>query len=184
MVNKKSNKTSDKTSRSKDKTIVVKRDGEVITITDPGRYQVKLTQPDIRVTISGVFQTSGNDEVDVALVIHHQAPRTQAETVLKGVADDRSSLSLQGLIVIDEACGQSQSFLTERILLLTDQARAEAIPELEIMTDDVKCSHAASISRIPESQIFYLMSRGLSKEQAQDLVVTGFLDLSNSPARQ
>jgi Fe-S cluster assembly protein SufD len=61
-------------------------------------------------------------------------------------------------------------------LLLSDNAKAEAIPDLEILTDDVKCSHAASISRIPESQLFYLMSRGIPRSAAEDLIVNGFLE--------
>jgi Fe-S cluster assembly protein SufD len=62
--------------------------------------------------------------------------------------------------------------------LLSDQAKAEAVPELEILSDDVKCSHAASISRIPAEHLFYLQSRGLNQTQAEELVVEGFLDLS------
>ena len=68
------------------------------------------------------------------------------------------------------------SFLTEKILLLSDEARAEAVPDLEIESDDVKCSHAATISKIPEEQLFYLMSRGLSKFEGESMIVEGFLE--------
>ena len=99
-----------------------------------------------------------------------------ANTTLKGVVRDQSQLKFKGLITIDPNCGQSSSFLTERILLLSDQAHAEAIPDLEILTDDVKCSHAASISNLDEEHLFYLMSRGLSKKQVEKLIVNGFLE--------
>jgi Fe-S cluster assembly scaffold protein SufB len=81
-----------------------------------------------------------------------------------------------GRIIIDPECGDTNSFLSERILLLSDSARAEAVPDLEILTDDVKCSHAATISRIPDDQIFYLMSRGLSRQTAEEEIVSGFLE--------
>lgn len=114
----------------------------------------------------------------MTVIIHHQAPHTRANTTLRGVARDRAQIRFVGRIIIDEACGDSNSFLTERILLLSDQAKAEAVPDLEIKTDDVKCSHAASISRIPEEHLFYLMSRGIPQLQAENLIIEGFLDLS------
>jgi len=61
--------------------------------------------------------------------------------------------------------------------LLNEGARADAIPNLEIQTDEVKCSHAATVSSIPEEQLFYLQSRGLNLQTAQDLIVSGFLKL-------
>jgi len=85
-----------------------------------------------------------------------------------------------GRIIIDPECGNSNSLLTERILLLSDTASADAIPELEILTDDVKCSHAASVSRIPEEHIFYLMSRGISRKEAEEMVIEGFLESSSN----
>lgn len=147
-----------------------------VQITQAGQHVVKLTKPGEEVEISGVFQTKNDEQVEVEVIIHHQAPNTQANTTLKGVARDSSQLKFVGRIIIDKNCGNSNSFLTERILLLSDQARAEAIPDLEILSDDVKCSHAASISNIPEEQLFYLMSRGVEKKEAEELIVEGFLD--------
>jgi len=146
-----------------------------IEIDKPGKHVIKLTKKGEEVEIVGVFETKDNEKKEVEVIIHHQAPYTLANTTLKGVAKDKSSLKFVGRIIIDPDCGQSNSFLTERILLLSDQAHAEAVPDLEIMTDDVKCSHAASISNINNEHLFYLMSRGLSKLQAEELIVEGFL---------
>ena len=146
-----------------------------ITLTQPGKHVIKLTQPGEEVEIVGIFETKADQRVEVEVIVHHRAPRTRATTTLKGVARDQSQLKFKGRIIIDPKCNQTSSFLTERILLLSDQARAEAIPDLEILTDDVKCSHAASISHLDEEQLFYLMSRGLSKKQAEKLIVSGFL---------
>ncbi len=125
--------------------------------------------------IRGNFFAQHKEHIDVNLFIVHQAPHTSAQTTLKGVAKDDSHVRFFGRIKIAPNCPDVQSFLEERVLLLSDHAYAEAIPELEILSDDVKCSHAASISRIPEEHIFYLQSRGLSTAQAEQLVVEGFL---------
>lgn len=147
-----------------------------IVIKKAGEYLIELTVPGAEVQVSGVFTTSDSEISETKVIIHHKAPNTLANTTLKGAARDKSKISFTGRIIIDPKCGNTNSFLTERILLLSDDAKAEAIPDLEILTDDVKCSHAASISRIPELQLFYLMSRGISRSEAEELIVEGFLD--------
>ncbi len=148
---------------------------QVIKLTEPGEYLVELTGPGAEADITGAFAVEGTDKADVTVIIHHQAPHTRATTNLRGVGRDQSQVRFVGRIIIDENCGDTNSFLTERILLLSDQAKAEAVPDLEIMSDDVKCSHAASISQIPEEHLFYLMSRGITRRAAEELVVEGFL---------
>lgn len=147
------------------------------TIEKSGEYLVKLVGSGAEVEIAGALQAKGKEKIDVTVVIHHQAPHTRANTTLRGVGDDNATVRFVGRIKIDEKCGDTNSFLTERILLLSNDAKAEAIPDLEILSDDVKCSHAASISRIPEEHLFYLMSRGINRKQAEALVVEGFLNL-------
>ncbi len=158
-------------------TIVGRDEQSTLLIPGPGEYLVVLDAPGAEITVSGVFSSERSDNKNVSIVIHHRAPHTRATTEFRGVARDKSQLRLYGKIVIDENCPDVQSFLTERILLLSDDAKAEAVPELEILSDDVKCSHAASVSRIPESQLFYLMSRGLSLRQAEEMIVEGFLNV-------
>jgi Fe-S cluster assembly protein SufD len=149
---------------------------EKILLDEPGEYLIELVTAGAEAEIFGAFSTSEKEVAAVKVVIHHKAQNTQANTTLRGVARDASKISFTGRIIIDPECGNSNSFLTERILLLSDDAKAEAVPDLEILTDDVKCSHAASISRIPETQLFYLMSRGISRSSAEDLIVEGFLE--------
>ncbi len=147
-----------------------------IELKDSGEYRVEITQPQAEAHIVGTFLTQGDEDVDINLTIVHKAPHTRANTILKGVAKDNSKIRFFGRIIIEENCGDIQSFLEERILLLSDKAKAEAVPELEIKTDDVKCSHAASISRIPEEHLFYLQSRGISRPLAETMLVEGFLE--------
>ena len=157
-------------------TIKLERDQrQTITIPGPGKYLVILAGEGAEAMICGRFKTQGQEKLDVQLVIHHQAGHTLANTSLRAVAADQSQVTIKGKILIDQNCPQANSFLTERVLLLSDQAKAETVPDLEILSDDVKCSHAASISQIPEEQLFYLMSRGISRKKAEKLVVEGFL---------
>lgn len=147
-----------------------------ITLKDSGEYIVEITEPRAEAHIVGKFLTTNDEKIDINLTIIHKAAHTRAKTMLKGVAEDSSSIRFFGRIIIEENCGDTQSFLEERILLLSDKAKAEAVPELEIKTDDVKCSHAASISRIPEEHLFYLGSRGIPLKEASDMIVAGFLE--------
>lgn len=155
---------------------IQKDEHKQITLEKPGEYEVLLVGEGAEATISGRFAVEGSEKTEVTIVLHHQAKHTRATTELKGTATDKAFLKFTGRVIIDPDCGDTNSFLTERILLLSDTARAEAIPDLEILTDDVKCSHAASISRIPEEQLFYLQSRGIPRRTAQELIVEGFLE--------
>jgi Fe-S cluster assembly protein SufD len=147
-----------------------------IEIQHPGKYTIELTGPGAHADIVGKFLVKEKMDVNIEVYIVHKAPHTSAQTTLKGVALDQSHLRFFGRIIIDPGCPDTHSFLEERILLLSDRARAEAVPELEILSDDVKCSHAASVSRIPEEHLFYLQSRGISPQKAEELVIEGFLE--------
>lgn len=151
---------------------------ERVTIDKPGKYTVELVGPGAHAELDGRFMLRGKDNVNIEVYIVHKAPHTTAQTMLKGVVFDQAQLRFFGRIVIVPGCPDTHSFLEERILLMSDQAKAEAVPELEILSDDVKCSHAASVSRVPEEHLFYLQSRGVKAELAEQLVIEGFLERS------
>ncbi len=153
-------------STDEEKTVILKESGE---------YVFELTGPGAELEVKGTFLAKDKENQEIIVIIRHLAPHTRANTVLKGVAQDKGQLRFVGRIIIDKNCGDTQSFLEERVLLLSDEAKAETVPDLEIESDDVKCSHAASISRIPDEQLFYLQSRGVSRSQAEKMIVEGFL---------
>lgn len=146
-----------------------------IVLSKADKYLIKIVEPGVEVEISAKFNLSGNQSQLLEVVIQHQAPHTRAKTVFRGVVDDKAYLKIAGRIIIDKNCPDTNSFLDERILLLSDTARAEAVPDLEILSDDVKCSHAAAISNINKEHIFYLTSRGISPDTAKKLIIDGFL---------
>ncbi|HCR81557.1 MAG: Permease component of an ABC transporter complex, Fe-S cluster assembly [Candidatus Pacebacteria bacterium GW2011_GWA1_46_10] len=158
---------------------IKKNQSKKIELTKPGQYTVELVGEGAEALVSGVFQTKDKETIATEILIHHKSPHTSAKTTLKGVARDQSYLRFKGKIIIDEHCGDTRSFLTERVLLLSPQAKAEAVPDLEIKTSDVSCSHAASVSNIPEEHIFYLQARGLDRRKAEEIIVEGFLTVSN-----
>ena len=161
-----------------EKTFQIKKANSApIIVTESGKYLIEIVKEGAHAEIEGAFLTTGNENVDVEIRIVHKVPHTTARTTLKGVARDSSKIRFLGRIIIEEGCGDTNSFLEERILLLSDKAKAEAVPELEILADDVKCSHAATISNIPKEHLFYLQSRGLSKKNAEDAIIEGFLKL-------
>ncbi|MBT5338473.1 SufD family Fe-S cluster assembly protein [Candidatus Falkowbacteria bacterium] len=160
------------------KTYQIKKDQhQEIILKKPGKYLIELVGEGSSVDIKGAFQSSKSEQMTLEVIIHHRAPHTVANTLLKGVARDNSYLRLKGKILIDEDCGDTQSFLTERILILSENAKAEAVPDLEIKTDDVKCSHAASVSNIPKKHLFYLQTRGIEIKKAEEMIVEGFLTI-------
>jgi len=142
-----------------------------------GVVEIILDKEGMEVVVVGTFEVFDKDVRKLHVKIIHKVPHTRATTTLKGVAWDAGQLKLSGTIVIEHEASQTSSFLTEKILLLSPKAHAEAIPNLEIHTDDVKCSHAATVSKIPEEHVFYLMSRGIPHNQVEKLIVEGFLKM-------
>ena len=155
---------------------VVANTTEKVIIDQSGKYIIELIGPGAHADLDGRFLLRGKDTANIEVYIVHKAPHTTAHTMLKGVVFDYAQLRFFGRIIIDPGCPNTQSFLEERILLMSNTAKAEAVPELEILSDDVKCSHAASISRVPEEHVFYLQSRGVKPELAEQLVIEGFLE--------
>ena len=108
--------------------------------------------------------------------MNHQSPATEARVVEKSILKNRSKSLFKGMIRIKENAAKSNSFLSGRSILLDKNAKSDAIPGLEILTNDVKATHSASVAQIDEEQIFYLKSRCLSHEEAERTIVEGFLE--------
>jgi Fe-S cluster assembly protein SufD len=117
--------------------------------------------------------------VSVRVNVRHKAPDTTSKVTVKGVLDDSSKVDFEGLTIIDRGAKNSMAWLESRLLLISDNASGRAVPNLEISENEVKAGHAATVGKIDETEIFYLMSRGLPRNQAVKLIVDGFIgDLS------
>ncbi len=117
---------------------------------------------------------SGQSKTYLNFLNQHLVPNTTGDMLIKAIAEDKSQTIIAGLIDIGLKSTNANSYLQEDILLLSAQARASALPNLEILNRDVKASHGATVGRIDEEMLYYLMSRGLSKMVATELIVSGF----------
>lgn len=153
---------------------------EAFTLTTGGRLvrnetTVSLDAPGAHARLAGAYLVDGTQHLDTTTVVEHRAPRTTCREVFKGVIDGTAEAVFQGRIVVHrEAQGTSADQLT-KALLLSDGARVNQKPELEIYADDVKCSHGAAAGQIDREALFYLRSRGLSAAVAQRLLIESFL---------
>ncbi len=125
--------------------------------------------------IYGFAAGGGRRHFDHRTVHDHAAGRTSSDIDFKVVLAGRARSAYTGLIRIAPGAAGAEAYQENRNLLLSRGARADSIPELEILTDDVRCTHGSATGPVDEEQIFYLLSRGLSREEAVRLVVTGFL---------
>ncbi len=123
-----------------------------------------------------LYYADGQQMHDFRTLQDHAAPRTHSDLLFKGAVQDHAKSVYTGLIKIRHDARGSEAFQTNRNLTLSSGAWAESVPNLDIETNDVKCSHASTVGPIDEEQRFYLESRGIPPEVAERLVVLGFFD--------
>lgn len=146
-----------------------------IRISESGHYRVEIQAEGAEVEIKGGWRTTAQESVHVSVDIIHRARHTRSNTLLRGAAGGSSSITLSGTIIIEPGAQDTNAFLTENILLLSEKASAHAVPNLEIEANEVKCSHAATVGRIPQEHLFYLQSRGIAPTDAENMIVEAFL---------
>jgi len=126
--------------------------------------------------MSGIFFTNGRQHLDLDTQQNHNAAETISDLLYKGALKDKSRTVWQGMIKALPDSQRINGFQANRNLMLDRTARADSIPGLEIMADDVICTHASAIGRLDEEELFYLMSRGISRKIAIEMSVQGFFD--------
>jgi len=125
--------------------------------------------------IDGAFLVAGREEANIVTTIDHQAVGGKTSELIKGVAAGRAHGAFQGKIIVREGAQQTDARQTSRNLILGRRAVIDTKPELEILADDVKCAHGASVGDLDEAALFYLRARGIPTEEARRLLVEGFL---------
>ena len=135
----------------------------------------KLIGRGAKLNVVGAFILANNDEVKVEVNIDHIAPGTTSDTVIKSVLSDKAIGRFYGLVNIKNGAKNTNTFFREDALLLSDTAKAEAIPSLEIDENEVKAGHASTVGPVDPEMLFYLQSRGITQKEARKLVVQGYL---------
>jgi Fe-S cluster assembly protein SufD len=125
--------------------------------------------------VTGAYAPHGRQHIDYDTTQEHAAPNTTSDLAFRGILAERSSVVWRGMIKVDPGAQRTDAFQECRNLLLSKRAHADAIPGLEILANDVRCTHAAAIAQIDPEQLFYLRSRGLGEDLAKRLVIEGFM---------
>jgi Fe-S cluster assembly protein SufD len=123
----------------------------------------------------GAFVVSGREEANIVTAIDHAAVAGTTTELIKGVAAGRGHGAFQGKIIVREGAQQTDARQTSRNLILGRRAVIDTKPELQILADDVKCAHGASVGDLDEAALFYLRARGIPTDEARRLLVEGFL---------
>jgi Fe-S cluster assembly protein SufD len=126
--------------------------------------------------MSGFYFTDGDQHLDHDTQQNHLAPRTTSDLLFKGALKGKSRSVWQGMIYVAPGAQKTDGYQANRNIVLSDQARADSIPGLEILADDVRCTHGATVGRLEQEPLFYLKSRGIPQVEAERLVVEGFFD--------
>jgi Fe-S cluster assembly protein SufD len=140
------------------------------------RMETKLAGPGSEARVTGGYAGGPGQHLDYDTTQEHAAPNTNSDLAFRGVLAKGSTAVWRGMIKVDPGAQQTDAFQESRNLLLSPEAHADAIPGLEILADDVRCTHAAAIAQVDKDQLFYLTSRGLSEAAAKTLVIEGFLE--------
>jgi len=126
--------------------------------------------------MSGFYFTDGDQHLDHDTQQNHLAPHTTSDLLFKGALVGESHSVWQGMIYVAGNASKTDGYQANRNLILDRRARADSLPGLEILTDDVRCTHGATVGKIDPDEIFYLQSRGMPRADAERLIVEGFFD--------
>jgi Fe-S cluster assembly protein SufD len=159
----------------------VGRDGALdYTTASLGAKQIKSVIETIMVArggqsdIKGIVLGHGTEHVSYNTIQEHASPDTTSNINFRVALKDSAASIYQGIVKVDKIAQRTNAFQSNKNLLLGQEARADSIPRLEILADDVKCSHGATVGPVDKEQLFYLQSRGLSLKESEELIVTGF----------
>ncbi|HVF07788.1 MAG TPA: Fe-S cluster assembly protein SufD [Actinomycetota bacterium] len=135
-----------------------------VELAEPGGFSEQL----------GVFFADGEQHFDHRSTQEHVAPNCRSDLLYKGALRDRSRAVYSGWVYVRPGAQKTDAMQTSRNIVLSEHAKADAIPNLEIEANDVKCGHAASVGPVDDDALFYLESRGIARDEAERLIVTGF----------
>jgi Fe-S cluster assembly protein SufD len=136
--------------------------------------QVAIEGAGARCGVNGAYLLRGQQEATTATVIDHAAPGGTTREVFKGVLEDRAHGVFLGRIAVRPGADKTDAHQLNRNLLLSPRAAVDTKPELEILADDVKCSHGATVGDLDEAALFYLCSRGIDEASARRILIEAF----------
>src|SRR3954468_21457020 len=124
--------------------------------------------------VTGAYFADGDQHLDYDTFQEHIAPHTTSDFAFKGALRDQATTVWRGMIRVEQEAQRTNAYQENRNLLLSSDAHADSIPGLEILANDVRCTHGATLGQVDREQLFYLMARGLPRAEAERLIVRGF----------
>jgi Fe-S cluster assembly protein SufD len=124
--------------------------------------------------VTGAYFADATQHLDYDTFQEHMAPNTTSDFAFKGALRDEARTVWRGMIRVEKEAQKTNAYQENRNLLLSKEAHADSIPGLEILANDVRCTHGATLGQVDREQLFYLMARGLSRSEAERLIVRGF----------
>lgn len=162
--------------------IVVEKDArvDVVVLVFPGvsadvKLDVHLVGEGAEANVYGAYVCGGEEKVKIAVDMYHDVPHCNSRQLFKGIAGGVSKVDFYGKIIVAQDAQRTEAYQENHNILLTDGAKVDTKPQLEIYADDVKCSHGATIGRLNEEEQFYMRSRGISLEDAKVLQMISFI---------
>jgi Fe-S cluster assembly protein SufD len=141
-----------------------------------GRVEAIMQGAGSNARLVGLYFGDGRQHLDRYTLQDHQAPNATSDLLFKGVLTDQARSVYSGLIRVRPHAQKTDAYQQNRNLLLSRTARADSIPNLEIGANDVRCTHGATVGKVDEEELFYIMCRGLTRSEATRLIVEGFVD--------
>mgnify|MGYP002734732303 CR=1 FL=1 len=162
--------------------IVVQRDAcvDMVVLVMPGvscdvKLDVRLAGEGAEANIYGAYVCGGEEKVKISVDMHHDLPHCNSRQLFKGIAGGLSRVDFYGKIIVAQDAQRTEAYQENHNILLSDGAKVDTKPQLEIYADDVKCSHGATIGRLNEDEQFYMRSRGITLEDAKVLQMISFI---------
>lgn len=142
------------------------------------RHDINVTMDheDASCAVDGLYMVDGNQHTDTHSVIDHRRARCRSHQLYKGILDGQSRAVFNGKVFVRHGAQQTDAQQTNKNLLLSDDARVDTKPQLEIYADDVKCAHGAAVGQLSEDEMFYLESRGINPALAKNILTYGFAE--------
>ncbi|HKP68030.1 MAG TPA: Fe-S cluster assembly protein SufD [Pyrinomonadaceae bacterium] len=138
--------------------------------------EVKFTAEGAEAWVDGLYMMGGSQHTDTHSIIDHTVPHCTSHQSYKGVLNDKSRAVFNGKVFVRENANGTDAQQSNKNLLLSNEARVDTKPQLEIFNDDVKCSHGATVGQLEEEELFYLLTRGLPETLARNLLTYGFAE--------
>ena len=136
---------------------------------------IDLVGPGAQAHIKALYLCGGTEKVNFRILMHHRAPGCHSTQLINGIAGGEAQVNFNGTIVVAPDAQQTEAYQENHNIVLTETAKVDTRPQLEIYADDVKCSHGATVGQLNVDELFYMRSRGIPEAEARTLQMLSFL---------